>query len=254
MNASRHYKLIITYDGTAYGGWQVQPNAVTIQQLLQEALTTFFREPILAAGAGRTDAGVHALGQVASFQTAKPFDNRRLLNSLNGLLPKDIRVIDLQEVENDFHPRYSAQKKIYRYHLDLGRFATPFKRLYSWHINARFNHETAAEAASHFIGTHDFRSFANVGYHDGRERDTVRTIYRLDLLRSEDELALEFEGNGFLYKMVRNIVGCIVEAATGKLSTAAIPAMLQQLDRKAAGQAAPPQGLFLVEVIYGRPA
>jgi tRNA pseudouridine38-40 synthase len=250
MDVEQNYKLIITYDGTAYGGWQVQPNAVTIQQLLQEALSTFFRASLHATGAGRTDAGVHAISQVAHFYTLTTFESRKLLNSLNGLLPKDIRVKSVEPVPHDFHARYSAKSKIYRYHLNLARVANPFIRHYSWHIAAPFVIDAAIEASQCFVGTHDFRSFANVGYVDSRERDTVRTIYRIDTVRTEDGLYFEFEGNGFLYKMVRNIVGCLVEVGLGKYSFKNISKMLAEQDRTAAGHAAPAKGLFLVEVFY----
>lgn len=250
MDPKATYKMTIAYDGTAYGGWQVQPNAVTIQEVLQDVMSTYFRCPMFTTGSGRTDAGVHALGQSAHFHASPGTDLRRLFRSLNGMLPHDIRILSIEPVAADFHARYSATKKIYRYSLTLGPLANPFTRLYSWHIPTKFDLEALTRAAKYFVGTHNFKSFTNTGYPEDREMDTVRTIYRLECIPTPDGLALEFEGNGFLYKMVRNIVGTLVDTASGKYSPDIIDQMLAQEDRRAAGRAAPPHGLFLVKVFY----
>lgn len=245
-----HYQLILAYDGTAYGGWAVQPNAVTIQQLVQGAFSTLLRLPVLVTGSGRTDAGVHALAQSAHFSHSEPVNIFRLFGGLNGLLPRDIRVKEIRPASPDFHARKSALRKIYRYYLTLGPVCNPFTRNYSWHISSQFNLAAVREAASYFLGTRDFSSFANIGCHRDREKDTVRTIYRLDIVMTEDGLYFEFEGDGFLYKMVRNIVGALVESGLGNCNPSQIPNILAACDRKAAGRTAPPQGLFLVKVIY----
>lgn len=248
---TKHYKLRIAYDGTNYGGWQVQPNSTTIQQLIQEAMAIILRHPTFVTGSGRTDAGVHALGQIAHFSTDNPINPIKLLGSLNGLLPKDIRIMEITETTPDFHARYSAIGKTYRYHATLGPVANPFTRLYSWHLREKFSKEQAQRAAHYFIGTHDFCSFANNAHHDDdKERSTIRTIYRIDTIETPHDLYWEFEGNGFLYKMVRNMVGAIVEAALGQIDPDDIPKMLKSHDRRTACRAAPPHGLFLVQVKY----
>jgi tRNA pseudouridine38-40 synthase len=242
------YKITLSYDGTRYGGWQVQPNSTTIQQLLQTALTTSLQTPTHATGAGRTDAGVHALGQCAHFHTAQAIDCRRLCASLNGLLPADIRILSIETVPADFHARYSATGKCYRYYLTLTPQANPFTRLYSWHLPMTYDRERVMAAAEHLIGTHDFRSFANQkGCDPG---STVRTLTRITPVETDDGLYYEFEGPGFLYKMVRNLMGTLVEVALGKRHPDTMPALLAACDRRAAGTAAPPQGLFLVSVHY----
>ncbi len=249
-NSPFNYQMILAYDGTPFGGWQIQPNAITIQQILQETLSTILRHPTHVTGAGRTDAGVHALGQSAHFQSPEHLNLFKILRSLNGMLPPEIRVLQINPVPDDFHARYAAKGKIYRYHLNLGPFNDPFTRNFAWYVPGRLNFEALQQAAAYFVGKHDFRSFANVASHDHEERDTVRTIFRLDVIYTERGLFFEFEGDGFLYKMVRNIVGCLVEVAIGKYLPTQIPKMLEAHDRRAGGRAAPPQGLFLVKVNY----
>lgn len=244
-----HYQLILAYDGTEYGGWQIQPNSLTIQQLIQEAFTVIFKDTIFVTGAGRTDAGVHAIAQSAHFSISYPIDILRLKGSLNGLLPRDIRVKTINPVSESFHARYSSTKKIYRYYLSLGSTWNPFTRLYSWHISSPFNKEEVKKAIEYLIGEHDFCSFANVkrGF---KEEDTVRILYRIDCIDTPDGFYFEFEGNGFLYKMVRNLMGTLVEVGIGKISSDEIKIILEARDRRKGGRTAPPHGLFLVEVIY----
>ncbi|MFA6916152.1 MAG: tRNA pseudouridine(38-40) synthase TruA [Parachlamydiales bacterium] len=244
------YKMVLAYDGTPFGGWQIQPQITSIQQLVNEALTTILRQPAYVVGSGRTDAGVHALAQTAHFHTSKPIPLFKVLGSLNGLLPPQIRIKEIVPVSNDFHARYSATKKIYRYHLTLNPLANPFTRLYSWHISAPLDLAALHQAIPYFVGTHDFCSFANIRDSSKPETDTTRTIYRLDAITTSDGLALEFEGNGFLYKMVRNITGCLIEVGKKKRSADDIPALLSARNRTATGSAAPAHGLFLVDVLY----
>lgn len=240
------YKLTISYDGTRYSGWQVQKNGQAIQPLIQKALGTILRAPTDLTGSGRTDAGVHARGQTAHFDGEEGLDGKRLILSLNALLPPDIRVMQIEPVASDFHARYSARAKIYHYHLHVDRVSDPFTDLYSHQVLGPFDLMLLKEGAKKFLGTHDFSSFANVG----SVQDKVRTIYRLDVVEQKGGMRLEFEGNGFLYKMVRNITGTLLQIAAGKITPLEIPAILEKKDRKAAAAAAPAKGLFLFAVLY----
>lgn len=244
-----NYKMVIAYDGTKYHGWQIQPNGLSIQQIIEEKLSIILRESVKIVGSGRTDAGVHALGQVAHFH-ADSVQLFKAMGSLNGLLPEDVRILALEEATSDFHAQYSAKGKIYRYHLFLDRVMNPFKRLYSWHVRASFCQKQLQEAIQFFLGEHDFTTFANEAHSGVAAYDPIRTIKRIDILPEEGGVCLEFEADGFLYKMVRNIVGTLVEISLGKMPPSAIPFLLAKKDRREAGMAAPPQGLFLFKVLY----
>lgn len=247
----RCYKLTLAYDGSNYSGWQIQPNASSIQQHLQEALASFLGgEKISIIGSGRTDAGVHALNQIAHFKTEHDINPNRLLLALNGLLPADIRVKKAELAPLQFHCQYSAIGKEYHYHLYLDRVMDPFLRLYSWHVLRRIDLDLLHEAASLFVGRHDFTSFANEPHAGAVAKNPVRTIYRLEICPKDGGIRLEFEGNGFLYKMVRNIVGTLIDVASHRLTLAQVIAIFEAKDRRQAGPAAPPQGLFLVRVDY----
>jgi tRNA pseudouridine38-40 synthase len=244
------YKLTIAYDGTKYSGWQIQPNASSIQEILQNVLKTLLRHQVTLIGSGRTDAGVHAYGQVAHFKHTELLDLNRLQFSLNGLLLRDIRVKQIELVPLDFHAQYSAIAKEYHYHLYLDRVMDPFQRLYCWHVHSRVNVSLLIQATACFLGTHNFTSFANEAHAGSAASDPVRTLYRLDVKQVEGGVTLEFEGDGFLYKMVRNIVGTLVEVASAKRPIEDIPIIFEAKDRRRAGKAAPPQGLFLMRVVY----
>lgn len=244
------YKITITYDGTNYSGWQVQPNGISIQEKIQEALSIFLRHNTHLIGSGRTDAGVHALGQVAHFKSIHEIDQRRFLHSLNGLLPIDIRIKSIESVPENFHARYSAIGKTYYYYLHTNPIQDPFRRLYALHVFEKIDVNILQEAASHFIGQHDFTAFANESHTGVAAHDPIRTMKRLDITPLEEGLRLEFEADGFLYKMVRNITGTLLETASGKRLPSSIPHLLASKDRKAAGKAAPPHGLFLAKVEY----
>ena len=245
------YKMTIVYDGTSYSGWQIQPNAVTIQEILQNTLEVILRSKISVIGAGRTDAGVHALGQVAHFQHAEEIDLYRFLASVNGVLPKNIRVTEVEPVPPSFHARYSAVNKRYHYHLSLGRVQDPFKRLYSWHISEKLDLDLLQECTQLFLGTHDFTSFANEAKLGAASKKPVRTLKKLNIVPERTGIRLEFESESFLYKMVRNITGTLVEVARGKRDIKDVPKILEAKDRRKADRAAPPQGLFLMGVDYG---
>ncbi len=240
------YKLTIAYDGTHYCGWQRQPNGVSIQALLEQAISTIIRSPTTVVGSGRTDAGVHAKGQVAHF-IAEPIDTKRLLKSINGLLPADIRVLAIEEAPEEFHARYSAVSKEYHYHLHLDPMIDPFKRLYSYHYHGKLDVKLLTSTAKYFVGTHDFTSFANIG---SSTKSGVRTIKRLDVCKEEGGIRLEFEGEGFLYKMVRNITGALLFVARGKIPPQSLLSIFAAKDRRKAPPAAPPHGLFLIQVRY----
>lgn len=246
-----NYKIIVAYDGTSYCGWQVQPNGISIQSLIENAIATILRSPVNVIGSGRTDAGVHALAQTAHFKTAMEISPYRFLKSLNGLLPLDIRVLSIEAVDLSFHSQYNATSKIYHYHLYLDKIQNPFQRLYSYHLFEKIDLALLQEGTRLFLGTHDFTSFANEPHRGTAARDAVRTLYRLDMIKESGGIRLEFEGDGFLYKMVRNIVGILVEVSAGKRELSEIPAIFAAKDRRFAGRAVPPHGLFLVEVKYG---
>ncbi|MCX6990183.1 MAG: tRNA pseudouridine(38-40) synthase TruA [Chlamydiae bacterium] len=244
------YKLLIAYDGTSYGGWQSQPNSICIQDLLEKALTILTRQKSEVIGSGRTDAGVHALGQVAHFTTDEPIDTGRVLFSLNALLPKEIRALDLSQAPDTFHARFDATGKIYHYRIHLDPVLDPFKRKYALHVQQKINLDALKEAAKLFTGTRDFSSFANNQTKGSAAKDPVRTLRKLDVIEEEGGVRLEFEGTGFLYKMVRNITGTLLEVAEGKRAPEDISSILAAKDRSKAGKAAFPHGLFLVKVFY----
>lgn len=244
------YKMTIAYDGTNYSGWQIQRNGMSIQQKLQEALKVILRQETSVVGSGRTDAGTHALGQVAHFINPHEIDQRRFLYSINGILPIDIRVKNVEKVPSDFHARYSATGKIYHYYLHLSPIQNPFKRLYSLHVYEKINIDLLKEAAQYFIGKHDFTAFANEAHTGVAAYDPVRELKRLDIIPIEDGLRLEYEADGFLYKMVRNITGTLLEVAHGHRLASSIPSILASKDRRCAGQSAPPHALFLTQVLY----
>ena len=249
-NSAYKYKISLAYDGTNYSGWQVQPNGITIQQVLQEKLSIILRTKIDITGASRTDSGVHALAQIAHFVCNHEIDSYRFLASINGVLPRDIRVIAIEKVPQDFHARYSAVNKVYHYHINLGPIQDPFKRLYSWYFSEKINLEILAGCANEFIGTHDFTSFANEPRIVATARNPIRTLRKVDVIPENEGVRLEFEGDSFLYKMVRNITGTMIEVGEGKRSIEEIRSIFAAKDRRKAGRAAPPHGLFLVRVDY----
>ena len=250
MRKSFRYKLVIAYEGTNYGGWQVQPNAVTIQSLIQDALLKILKTPTHVTSSGRTDAGVHARAQIAHFDATKPLDIFITLRSLNGLLPRDIRILSIELTEDSFHSRFDAKGKTYHYHLSTGPAPDPFMRHFSVHLYQPLKIDTLKAAASHFIGTHDFSSFANSASKGAAAKNPIRTISELNLIETSFGLRVEVSGNGFLYKMVRNIVGALIAVSLQKISPDDIPSILEAKDRRQAPVAAPARGLFLHEVKY----
>lgn len=245
-----NYKMTIAYDGSAYSGWQVQDNAPTIQQHLEEAIETVLKTSVYVIGSGRTDSGVHARGQVANFKHCHEIDLFRFFASINALLPKDIRVLKIEKVPLKFHAQHSALSKTYHYHIRLHRIQDPFQRLYSFHVREKIDLNLLQAAADLFIGTHDFASLANEAHSGCAAYDSIRTIQAINLTLQEEGICLEFKADGFLYKMVRNIVGTLLEVAAHKRSIETIPPLFDTRDRRKAGMAAPPHGLFLMQVDY----
>lgn len=242
------YKLLISYDGTEFGGWQIQPNAPSIQEEIEKALATFCREEVRITGSGRTDSGVHALGQVAHFKIEKNLSQRDLL-SLNALLPSSIYLREIQPVSDDFHARKSAISKIYSYHIFLGKNPGPFIRRYVSDIWDPLDLGLLKKGAELFIGEHDFASFANV-CKTRIGKSSVRTIYSLEVGQKGSHITLTFQGNGFLYKMVRNLTGALLLVSSGKLSLDELKVLMDQKKRTRTISPAPAKGLFLEKVIY----
>ncbi|MGE0670815.1 MAG: tRNA pseudouridine(38-40) synthase TruA [Parachlamydiales bacterium] len=244
------YKLLIAYDGTHYSGWQVQSNGTSIQELIEKALSTALRAPTPIQGSGRTDAGVHAYGQTAHFTHEHPLDLYKLQGSLNGLLPHDIRICSIEEAPADFHARYSATGKIYHYYLHLDPILDPFFKQYRYHVPHRVDLSLLEKAAAQCVGTHDFTSFSHEAHSGSAAKNPVRTIHRLQIVPIPKGIRLEFEGDGFLYKMVRNLVGTLLDISYGKIPLKSLPEIFAAKDRRKAGRTAPPHGLFLIKVNY----
>lgn len=246
-----NYRMQIAYDGTPFHGWQIQLTGLSIQEILQNCLAKIIRHPITVIGSGRTDSGVHAVGQVAHFKTHHPLDISKVFKSINSLLPKEIRVLSLENAPIDFHAQFNAVRKTYHYNLFVGPVQPPLERLYALHIYSKIDLNAMQEAAQFLLGEHDFTSFANESHRGSAAEDPVRTMERIDFVQSGGNVRIEFQGNGFLYKMVRNCVGTLLEVGTGKRKPADIISILEARDRRQAGQAAPPHGLFLFHVDYG---
>lgn len=242
----RNLKLTIQYDGTKYCGWQKQPNASGIQGTIEYAIYEITKEKVNITGSGRTDAGVHALGQVANFKTKSRIPANRLPDALNAKLPKDISIIDCQEVSEDFHSRYSATGKIYRYLIYNKPYRSPLYKDISYHVRYDLDIQKMRSEAKSLVGTHEFKGFMSSG---SSVKDTVRTIHNITIEESGDLIALEVEGNGFLYNMVRIIVGTLVDIGRGRIDKS-MEEIIASKDRGEAGHTAPAHGLFLKKVHY----
>jgi len=246
--AMRTIKLLIEYDGTNYLGWQVQPKGPTIQGTIEEKLALLTGETIHLIGSGRTDAGVHALGQVAHFKTQSQMDVRSFQKALNSLFPPDIVIRRVEEVEEGFHARKNSKSKIYEYWILNRNLRSAFHRGTAWHIPQKLDLKEMKKATWWLIGEHDFSSFRSVG---SPTRTAVRKVIMAELKRSQEGLIrFEIEANGFLKQMVRSIVGTLVEVGKGKINSEEFQKILESKDRKMAGPTAPARGLFLKEVKY----
>ena len=239
--------LKIEYDGTEYCGWQIQPNLVTVQQKIEESITRLTGERVSVTGSGRTDSGVHALGQIAHFDTQSTIPAEKFSSALNQFLPNDVKVVESWQVDGDLHARYSAKRKTYRYKLYLSKNARPLMDRYMARVDFNLDIGAMQTACEKFVGKHDFACFLASG---SEVKDTVREIYFAKIDRQGEEITFTVCGNGFLYNMVRIMVGTLVKVGMGKLKAEEVGEILLSGDRKRAGITMPPQGLTLVSVEY----
>lgn len=247
----RNLKLTLAYDGTDFAGWQIQPDSPSIQGTLASAIGRVTGEKVLPQGSGRTDAGVHALAQVATLQTESVIPAGNFVVALNDILPASIRVLAVEEVAPDFHPRKSARAKTYRYRIYREAICPPLLARYVWHYPYPLDEDAMREAAPLVEGEHDFTSFAAVDPERGREGvSNVRRILSSQWRRDSSELIYEVRGNGFLHHMVRNLVGTFLLVGKGTLKPGDVTTILKACDRSAAGATAPATGLYLVNVEY----
>lgn len=243
----KRVKLEIAYDGTRYCGWQLQPGQPTIEAEINKALSDLLGEEITVIGASRTDSGVHALGNVAIFDTNSAIPAEKISFALNVRLPEDIRVQSSAQVAPDFHPRRTVSRKTYEYRILNRKIALPTERLYSTFIYYDLNVAKMQEAAGHLIGKHDFKSFCSV---KTQVTDTVRVIYQLEVRQAGEMITISVTGNGFLYNMVRIIAGTLIEIGRGAYPPERITEMLKGCDRNLAGPTAPAEGLTLIKIEY----
>ncbi len=253
----KNLKLKIAYDGTKYNGWQKQGNTDnTIQEKLESTIGRFVGEEIEIAGSGRTDAGVHATGQVANFKLSNPAFEKLITqysglsgvrNALNEFLPKDIKIITVEEVNERFHARLNATKKHYSYTIDNGDVPEIFLRKYMMYVSEKINVDRMKQAAEYLVGEHDFKCFCA---NRKMKKSTVRTIYKIDISEENGIITIDYYGNGFLYNMVRIMTGTLIETGLSKKEPESVKEILESLDREKAGFTAPPYGLFLREVFY----
>ena len=240
-------RLIVAYDGTNYHGWQIQKNAVTVEEILQQALCDLLQEPIELVGASRTDAGVHARGNVAVFDTHTRIPAEKIAIAVNQRLPEDIRVMQSEEVEEQFHPRYAESEKTYDAHISNVPIQLPTRRVYSYFVYLPLDVEKMQEAAKLFVGEHDFAGFCSA---KSQVQTTVRTIYDCQVEKEGDEICIRVRGNGFLYNMVRIIAGTLVEVGLGRRKLSTVSQAIEKADRSLAGPTAPPEGLTLIKIEY----
>lgn len=243
----QRYKIIFSYDGTSYHGWQIQPNGITVQQVMQGVFSQILQETIHLTASGRTDAKAHALKQVAHFDVNSPIDRDKFLHSANLLLPSDIKILNITPTSPDFHSRYSTKDKIYHYYIYNASIMSPFLRNYRLHIPYQLDIDLMRKAAKKFEGTHDFTSFSNRGSNDN---EPIKNVTSALVFEKNKEIVIHLKADGFLYKMVRNIVGCLLQVATYKLPLHAIEDIFAAKDRRSAPSTVPANGLFLMEVLY----
>lgn len=247
------YKITFAYDGTNFAGFQIQPHKRTVEQVLKNAVNKIAKHPtpaIAVIGSGRTDAGVHALNQVAHFDIPYHLGNESMRKALNSILPLDILVKKAELVDSNFHARYSAHRKTYRYRVDQGDFVNPFKRNYTAHFKYPVDLEKMRQAAADFIGEHDFTSFVASG---SQAKSNVRTVEEITIQRDplRNEVVFDFTGNGFLYNQIRIMVAFLLEVGSGQRPVSDVKRVLAAKDRTQARMTAPANGLYLVRVDYG---
>ncbi len=241
------YKAIVAYKGTKFSGWQIQANGPTIQEEFMKAGERFMHLPFTVTGASRTDAGVHAFGQTVGIKTEGDWEPFKLMKAFNAFLPDDIAIRECSAVEESFHPRFDAVRKTYHYDIQTGPVALPQLREWSLHIRKPLNIDAMRKGAAYLVGEHDFKSFCSV---NTSVKDTVRLVESVDILENENGLRIAVTGTGFLYNMVRIIVGTLIEAGFDRISAETVKEMLEACDRNAAGPTAPAHGLTLYEIEY----
>ncbi|RIX47857.1 tRNA pseudouridine(38-40) synthase TruA [Paenibacillus nanensis] len=244
----RNICMKVSYDGSGFNGFQSQPKGRTVQDEIEKAIKHLTGEPIVIIGSGRTDAGVHAMGQVFNFHTASTIPTERWAIALNTRLPKDIVIRDAWDVPDAFHSRRSAKRKTYRYSIDIGKFPDVFARAYRFHHPTKLNIEAMAEGLSYLIGTHDFTSYTSI--HSTKPHH-IRTVYEAYFEKEGQAVHMYITGNGFLYNMVRVIMGTLLWVGQGKLKPEDMKLILEGKSRSLAGPTAMPHGLTLVDVEYG---
>lgn len=243
----RNIKLVIEYDGKDFNGWQKQPNKLNIQGEIERAISEITKEEIELIASGRTDAGVHALGQVANFKTSSNLPVEKFPIAINSKLKQSIRIQKAEEVDLEFHSRYGCKKKTYRYIINNSEAGTAIYRNLECNIPQRLDIDKMRQAIKYFIGEHDFKAFKASGT---SSKSSVRTIYRANIEMQNDRIYIELTGNGFLYNMVRIISGTLVDVGLGKISPSEIPNLINEKERSRVGKTLPPQGLYLVKVEY----
>lgn len=243
----KRVKLVVAYDGTNYCGWQIQDNGITVEEVLNQTISQLVGETIAVIGASRTDSGVHAMGNVAVFDTESRIPAEKMSFALNQRLPEDIRIQESCEVPLDWHPRYCDTRKTYEYRILNRRFAVPTERLYSHFFYYPLNVENMQKAADYLVGEHDFKSFCSSRT---QVENTVRTIYFLRVMKEGDMIRIQINGNGFLYNMVRIIVGTLLKVGTGMYPPEHVKEILDAKDRRMAGPKAEARGLTLMEIEY----
>ncbi|MBO5143449.1 MAG: tRNA pseudouridine(38-40) synthase TruA [Clostridia bacterium] len=244
----RNIKLKIEYDGKNFAGWQTQPGKISIQGEIIRAIKEVTGEEVELNASGRTDAGVHALGQIANFKTNTNIDIKKIPYALNSKLPNSIVIVSAEEVEERFHSRYNCTGKTYRYIINNSEFPSALDRYREFHISQKLDFNSMKEALGYFEGTHDFKGFKSSG--GSPKKTTVRTLTKCEIKIEENRYIIELSGDGFLYNMVRIIAGTIVDVGLGKIKSSDIKSIINSGDRKLAGRTLPPHGLYLVEVRY----
>ena len=243
----RNIKLTIEYDGKDFNGWQKQPNKLNIQGEIERAIEEITGEQVDLYGSGRTDAGVHSLGQVANFKTNSKLPIEKVAIAINSKLKKSIRIKKAEEVSENFHSRYNCHKKKYRYIINNSSQGSAIYRGLEYHVSQKLNADEMKKAIKFFEGEHDFKAFKSSGT---SSKSSVRTIYNAELKQNGERIIIELTGNGFLYNMVRIISGTLLEVGLGNIKAEDIPNIIESKDRKMAGKTLPPHGLYLVEVMY----
>ena len=243
----RNIKLIIEYDGKGFNGWQKQPDRLNIQGEIEKAIEEITGEKVDLTASGRTDAGVHSLGQTANFKTDSKIPTEKFAKAINSRLKKSIVIKSAEEVDEKFHSRYSVKSKTYRYIINNSENGTAIYRGLEYHVPMKLDYEKMNEAIKYFIGEHDFKAFKASGT---SSKSSVRTIYNAEVYEEGDRVFIELTGNGFLYNMVRIIAGTLVDVGIGKIEPNEIPEIIKMQRRENAGKTLPPNGLYLMKVMY----